>query len=73
MFARGQVEGYFDKRKINDSECMQISVYIAMSIFSTIVWTLKFHPHTFKNIEHKVIAILEHFDCFESIRPKWAV
>ncbi|GAB6147070.1 aminoglycoside phosphotransferase family protein [Desulfocicer niacini] len=72
VFARGQIEGYFGKRQIDDMDCLQISVYIAMSILSTIVWTLKFHPHTWIETEAKMRMILDHFDYFESIRPKWA-
>jgi len=72
VFARGQIEGYFGKRQIDDKDCLQISVYIAMSILSTIVWTLKFHPHTWIEIEAKMRMILDHFDYFESVRPKWA-
>jgi aminoglycoside phosphotransferase (APT) family kinase protein len=72
VFAHGQIEGYFGKRQIDDKDCLQISVYIAMSILSTIVWTLKFHPHTWIEIETKMRMILDHFDYFESVRPKWA-
>lgn len=73
MFARGQIEGYFGKKQIDDNDCLQISVYIAMSILSTIVWTLEFHPHTWIEIEAKMLTILDHFDYFESVRPKWAI
>jgi len=71
-FAHGQIEGYFGKRHIDEVDCNQISVYIAMSILSTIVWTIEFHPHTWENIEPRIQSILDHFDYFESIRPKWA-
>lgn len=72
LFARGQIEGYFGKRSIDDVACLQISVYIAMSIFSTIVWTLEFYPHTWTAIEVKMRRILDHFNNFDNIRPKWA-
>ena len=71
-FARGQIDGYFAKRRIEDVECIQLSVYIAMSILSTIVWTLEFHPHTWKHIETRIQPILDHFDYFERVRPEWA-
>lgn len=72
VFARGQIEGYFGKKHIDDIECLQISVYIAMSILSTIVWTLEFHPHAWMDIEARMLMILDHCDYFESVRPKWA-
>ncbi|MEM7132576.1 MAG: aminoglycoside phosphotransferase family protein [Chloroflexota bacterium] len=71
-FARGQVEGYFGERKLSEAECLQLSVYIAMSIVSTTVWTLEFHPHTWVETETRIRAILDHFDYFDSIRPEWA-
>ncbi len=73
LFARGQIAGYFGHRHISNSECLQVSVYIAMSILSTIVWTLEFHPHAWIKIEAKIRMILDHFDYFENVRPKWAI
>jgi aminoglycoside phosphotransferase (APT) family kinase protein len=72
VFVHGQIKGYFGKRHIDDIECLQISVYIAMSILSTIVWTLEFYPHTWIEIEAKMRSILNHFEYFENVRPKWA-
>ena len=71
-FSRGQVEEYFGKNKIDDDDCLLISVYIAMSIPSTIVWTLKFHPQTMTYIEKRLYSILDHYDYFENINPDWA-
>ena len=71
-FARGQMEGYFGKRRIDENDCLRISVYIAMSILSTIVWTLEFHPRTWMEIEAKMRMILDRFDYFDRIRPEWA-
>jgi len=71
-FARGQVDEYFAKSRIEDVECMQISVYIAMSILSSIVWTLLFHPQTWKHMETRMLMILDHYDYFDRFRPEWA-
>ncbi len=70
-FARGQIKGYFGDRGISDADCLTLSVYIAMSIFSTIVWTQIYHPHTMPSIRAKVDAILTRYRCFDQIRPKW--
>lgn len=72
-FARGQVQGYYGDNKISDEDCRKISVYIAMSLFSTVVWTLRFHPHTMGNIENKIESILQHYRFFEKTIPDWAI
>ena len=61
------------KDHIDERSCIQIYVYIAMSIVSTIVWTLKYHPHTWTKIEKKIRIILDHYDDFERVRPTWAI
>jgi len=71
-FACGQVDEYFGGGRLEDDECMQISVYIAMSILSSIIWTLEFHPHTWKNMEIRMQRILDHYEYFERVRPEWA-
>ena len=72
-FARGQVEGYFGNKHLDESMCVQICVYIAMSIVSTIVWTLKYHPHTWTKTERRICGILDYYDGFECVRSKWAI
>jgi hypothetical protein len=72
-FARGQVEGYFGKRQLDDATCLPITVYIAMSLLSTIVWTLEFHPHIWPETERQVLALLARYNNFARIRPQWAM
>ena len=71
-FTRGQVAGYFGAVSIGDKDCEQISVYVAMSIFSTIVWTLKFWPETWIETEGRIRAILHHYKFFDNNRPEWS-
>ena len=71
QFARGQIKGCFGNKVVGEDICLILSVYIAMSIFSTIVWTLKFHPHTMPFIENRMRAILADYEYFERIRPLW--
>jgi aminoglycoside phosphotransferase (APT) family kinase protein len=71
QFARGQVEGYFGNQEVGKSICLILSLYIAMSIFSTTVWTLKFHPHTMPFIENRTRSILGDYEYFDRIRPLW--
>lgn len=70
-FARGQVAGYIGRRRLSDAECRQIAVYIAMSVLSTIVWTLEFHPHTWLETERQILAILARYDDFNGIQLQW--
>ncbi|MEE4355277.1 MAG: aminoglycoside phosphotransferase family protein [Desulfococcaceae bacterium] len=70
-FARGEIKGYFGNEKVSEDICLIISVYIAMSIFSTIVWTLQFHPKTMPFIENRMKSILDNYEYFDRIRPEW--
>ena len=70
-FARGEINGYFGKGGVSRDICLIISVYIAMSIFSTLVWTLKFHPHTMSFIENRMYSILKNYEYFDCIQPEW--
>jgi aminoglycoside phosphotransferase (APT) family kinase protein len=72
-FAKGQVKGYFKEHGIGEDDCLKISIYTAMSIFSTAVWTLKFFPETIGNIEQKITSILKHYRYFEKTIPDWAI
>ena len=72
-FARGEIKGYFGDREIGTDTCLILSVYIAMSIFSTIVWTLKFYPDTMSFVDKRVDSILTDYDCFDRIRPQWII
>ena len=72
-FARGEIKGYFGDKEIGEDACLILSIYIAMSIFSTLVWTLKFYPHTMPFVEKRVHSILADYDCFDRIRPQWTI
>lgn len=72
-FAKGQVKGYFDEHGIGEDDCLKISIYTAMSLFSTVVWTLRFYPEIIGNIEQKIKSILEHYRYFEKTIPDWAI
>lgn len=70
-FALGQVEGYFGTRQLTDAQCLSITVYIAMSVLSTTVWTLEFHPHTWPEMEQQLLSLLVRYDYFDYIHPPW--
>ena len=70
-FALGQVEGYFGTRQLTDAQCLPITVYLAMSLLSTIVWTLELHPHTWPETEKQILSLLARYAYFDRIRPPW--
>ena len=70
-FARGEIQGYFGENGIDRQSCLTISVYVAMSIISTVVWTMKFHPETMQDIEKRLNEILASYECFERVEPEW--
>ena len=72
-FAKGQVNGYFGGQKIGNDDGLKISIYTAMSLFSTVVWTLRFYPETMKHIEPKIRSILHRYTYFEKTIPDWAI
>lgn len=71
-FVRGQVKGYFGTNKIGEEKILTIFVYVAMSLFSMIVWTLKYHPKTFNNIEPIINRICDKYSNFDELTPGWA-
>ena len=72
-FSRGEIKGYFGKNSVSQDACLIISVYVAMSIFSTFVWTMKFHPHTMPVIEKTMNSILDSYEYFDKPQPEWTI
>ncbi|WP_010096933.1 aminoglycoside phosphotransferase family protein [Ornithinibacillus scapharcae] len=66
----GQIEGYFSGQP-DDYFWKVYSLYAAMNIFSTIVWTTMHDPASFEDALERIEIILEDHDNFERIKPKW--
>ncbi|WP_196894336.1 aminoglycoside phosphotransferase family protein [Aureivirga marina] len=71
-FAKGQLDGYFKNNEIPMKFWQKYSVYMAMSIFATIVWYVKFHPDLIEELESKIKMILKDHDNFNLLKPIWA-
>lgn len=69
-FANGQIEGYFGSTIPGDF-WRRYSMYMAMSLYSTIVWHLKNFPHLMDNIKKYLEMVLDDHDQFKSCIPKW--
>ncbi|WP_102272993.1 aminoglycoside phosphotransferase family protein [Cytobacillus massiliigabonensis] len=69
-FSIGQINGYFNK-EIPEDFWMLYSIYLGMSIFSAIVWTIKVAPHNLNEMIERSYLILEDHKNFELIKPVW--
>ncbi len=69
-FAAGQINGYFDG-KIPADFWQLYSVYVAMSIFSSIMWVIKFDPGQMDEMIERLENVLKDHDYFHQIEPHW--
>ncbi|MCR6112001.1 aminoglycoside phosphotransferase family protein [Bacillus sp. A301a_S52] len=69
-FVIGQINGYFLGQP-EDYFWRLYSLYSAMNIFSTIVWTKNYDPNSFDDALERIERILEDHDYFNTVKPKW--
>ena len=69
-FANGQILGYFDYL-IPDYFWRRYSLYMAMSIFSTIAWYLKYFPKLISEIKKNLDMVITDHNYFKRYKPKW--
>jgi aminoglycoside phosphotransferase (APT) family kinase protein len=69
-FSVGQIRGYYDNR-VPKYFWRLYSLYVAMSIFPTIVWFLSTQPNRVDYMKNRVNAILKDHKYFELLKPKW--
>lgn len=72
-FSIGQIKGYIQGKEPTDDFWSLYSLYLAMCIFSTIVWTLKVIPDEIENMVNKINIILEDHNYFKNMKPSWYV
>ncbi|QKS70300.1 aminoglycoside phosphotransferase family protein [Paenalkalicoccus suaedae] len=70
-FSRGQIRGYFYNEDPDDEFWRLYSLYLAMCVFSTVIWTLKVIPDSLDEMLDKVYTYLDDHDYFRRITPKW--
>ncbi|WP_260681919.1 aminoglycoside phosphotransferase family protein [Alkalicoccobacillus porphyridii] len=70
-FSKGQIQGYFAGGEPDESFWRLYSLYLAMCVFSTVVWTLKFTPNNMEEMLNKVYTYLDDHDYFDRCRPTW--
>ncbi|MFF2752897.1 aminoglycoside phosphotransferase family protein [Psychrobacillus sp. NPDC058041] len=72
-FSNGQIKGYFKNVEPDEYFWRMYSLYLAMCVFSTVVWTLKTIPDDMNNMLEKVYMFLEDHDYFSKLKPKWYI
>lgn len=70
-FSIGQIRGYFDQKEPDEHFWRLYSLYLAMCVFFTVIWTLKTIPNEIDDMLDKVYRFLEDHDYFNRIKPKW--
>jgi len=69
-FSIGQIQGYFN-HKIPENFWRLYSIYVAMVIFSSVVWSLRFAPKQLDEMIERVNNVLEDHKHFELFTPTW--
>lgn len=70
-FSIGQIKGYFYDAEPDEDFWRLYSLYLAMCVFSSVVWTLNTFPEDMDNVLDKIYTFLEDHDYFTDIKPKW--
>lgn len=69
-FSIGQIKGYFND-EVPEDFWMLYSIYVAMGVFSSVVWSFKFAPEQLDEMVVRVHNILEEHNNFEILKPVW--
>ena len=70
-FSIGQIRGYFNGEEPDEKFWRLYSLYLAMCVFSSVVWAQRADPDGLDGMLEKVYLYLEDHDCFEMVKPKW--
>lgn len=70
-FSIGQLRGYFKSELIPDYFWRLYSVYVAMSVFASVVWTMRVVPENIDGMMERINRVLEDHRYFESMKPSW--
>ena len=70
-FSVGQIQGYFEQGQLGEEFWLLYSTYIAMTIFSSLVWTMRVVPDKIDSMMEIVNRVLEDHKWFELKQPVW--
>ncbi|HHQ8913994.1 TPA: aminoglycoside phosphotransferase family protein [Bacillus cereus] len=69
-YSIGQIEGYFNG--IIPKEFWKLyAVYVGMTVFSSVVWSLRAAPHMLDDTLERLTIVLEDHKNFELLKPIW--
>lgn len=69
-FAVGQLDGYFDG-EVPEAFWVLYSVYLAMAVFSSVVWTERHAPLETERMKQRLAGIVAAHHQFEQVIPDW--
>ncbi|MBD7984373.1 phosphotransferase [Sporosarcina sp. Sa2YVA2] len=69
-FSIGQIKGYFDE-KVPEDFWMLYSIYTAMVVFSSVVWSQRYAPDQLNEMIDRIHNLLEDHKDFELLKPLW--
>lgn len=72
-FSIGQIRGYFNNNDPDEYFWRLYSLYLAMCVFSTVIWTLKAIPDSLNDMLDKVYMFLDDHDYFCKLKPNWYI
>ncbi|MDT3425572.1 aminoglycoside phosphotransferase (APT) family kinase protein [Paenibacillus forsythiae] len=72
-FCIGQIKGYHQGREPVDAFWQLYSLYTAMVLVSSMVWTIKFVPDETEDMMARIERVMEDHAGFESVIPKWYI
>jgi len=70
-FSIGQIKGYFNGEEPSEEFWTLYSLYLAMCVFSTVVWTLKTIPEDMDNMLKRINIFLDDHRYFTNVKPCW--
>jgi aminoglycoside phosphotransferase (APT) family kinase protein len=69
-FSIGQIKGYFNN-DVPEDFWMLYSIYAAMVIFSSVVWSIRFAPDQINEMIERLHNMLDDHKDFEILKPIW--
>jgi len=70
-FSIGQIQGYFNGQEPEEPFWHLYSLYLAMSVFSSVVWTMRTIPDDMENMLKKIERVLDDHQSFDRVIPTW--
>lgn len=70
-FSIGQIRGYHDHAEPDKMFWQRYSLYLAMTLISSVVWVLKVKPDELELMLKKIHKVMDDHNDFELIMPTW--